>query len=100
MSAKPSWQKPARRSWIDLWCDSVLRGLDESKALYEWKYGKQLLYTQLLKEQLGDVLEGAQGLSESMSRLRQLATFLFRGFFGIEAAVEGNGGRTRRCVAD
>ena len=27
-------------------------GLDESKALYEWKYGKQLLYTQLLKEQL------------------------------------------------
>ena len=33
-------------------------GLDESKALYEWKYGKQLLYTQLLKEQLGDVLEG------------------------------------------
>ena len=46
-------------------------GLDESKALYEWKYGKQLLYTQLLKEQLGDVLEGAKGLSESMSRLRQ-----------------------------
>ena len=24
-------------------------GLDESKALYEWKYGKQLLYTQILK---------------------------------------------------
>ena len=24
-------------------------GLDESKALYEWKYGKQLLYTQLLR---------------------------------------------------
>ena len=24
-------------------------GLDESKALYEWKYGKQLLYTQVLK---------------------------------------------------
>ena len=29
-------------------------GLDEAKALYEWKYGKQLLYTQVLKEQLGD----------------------------------------------
>ena len=25
-------------------------GLDESKAIYEWKYGKQLLYTQVLKE--------------------------------------------------
>lgn len=31
-------------------------GLDEAKALYEWKYGKQLLYTQLLKERLDEVL--------------------------------------------
>ena len=46
-------------------------GLDESKALYEWKYGKQLLYTQLLKEQLGDVMDGARGLTESMNRLHQ-----------------------------
>ena len=52
-------------------------GLDESKALYEWKYGKQLLYTQLLKEQLGDVLEGAQGLSESMARLRQFGDVFY-----------------------
>ena len=37
-------------------------GLDEAKALYEWKYGKQLLYTQILKEQLGDILGGAKGL--------------------------------------
>jgi MoxR-like ATPase len=27
-------------------------GLDDSKALYEWKYGKQLLYTQILKEKV------------------------------------------------
>jgi len=52
-------------------------GLDESKALYEWKYGKQLLYTQLLKEQLGEVLEGAQGLSESMARLRQFGDVFY-----------------------
>jgi len=44
-------------------------GLDEAKALYEWKYGKQLLYTQILKEQLGDILEGATGLKESIQRL-------------------------------
>jgi MoxR-like ATPase len=25
-------------------------GLDEAKALYEWEYAKQLLYTQILKE--------------------------------------------------
>ena len=52
-------------------------GLDESKALYEWKYGKQLLYTQLLKEQLGDVLDGAKGLNESMSRLHQFSDVFY-----------------------
>ena len=44
-------------------------GLDESKALYEWKYGKQLLYTQLLKEKLGEVMEGAETLSASYQKL-------------------------------
>ena len=28
-------------------------GLDDSRALYEWQYGKQLLYTQMLKERIG-----------------------------------------------
>ena len=34
-------------------------GLDESKALYEWEYAKQLLYTQLLKDKIGELTEGA-----------------------------------------
>ena len=34
-------------------------GLDESKALYEWKYGKQLLYTQILKDRMGEALADA-----------------------------------------
>ena len=46
-------------------------GLDESKALYEWKYGKQLLYTQILKDKLNEVLDGAEGLTASMEKLRQ-----------------------------
>lgn len=46
-------------------------GLDESKALYEWKYGKQLLYTQILREKLSEVLEGTQGLDAAMERLHQ-----------------------------
>ncbi len=44
-------------------------GLDEHKALYEWEYAKQLLYTQLLKEKLGELLSGAQSLSEALGRL-------------------------------
>tara|TARA_B110000444_G_C18771053_1_gene562533 strand:- start:155 stop:1087 length:933 start_codon:yes stop_codon:yes gene_type:complete len=46
-------------------------GLDESKALYEWKYGKQLLYTQVLKEKLGDVLQGTNSLVEAVGKLHQ-----------------------------
>ena len=34
-------------------------GLDESKALYEWEYSKQLLYTQMLRDKIGEVIEGA-----------------------------------------
>jgi MoxR-like ATPase len=44
-------------------------GLDESKALYEWKYGKQLLYTQLLKDKLGEMMQGAHTLAASIERL-------------------------------
>ena len=52
-------------------------GLDEAKALYEWKYGKQLLYTQVLKEKLGDLLQGAQGLAESIERLHQFGDIFY-----------------------
>ena len=52
-------------------------GLDESKALYEWKYGKQLLYTQVLKEQIGDVLQGATDLHQSMERLHDFSDVFF-----------------------
>ena len=44
-------------------------GLDESKALYEWKYGKQLLYTQILKDQVGAQLAGAADMTSAMERL-------------------------------
>src|SRR5512138_3206441 len=44
-------------------------GLDESKALYEWEYSKQLLYTQLLRDKLNDTLGTAGSLSEAADRL-------------------------------
>lgn len=52
-------------------------GLDEAKALYEWKYGKQLLYTQVLKEKLGDLLHGAHGLAESVQRLHDFGDIFY-----------------------
>ncbi|MEQ9643432.1 MAG: MoxR family ATPase [Alphaproteobacteria bacterium] len=52
-------------------------GLDESKALYEWKYGKQLLYTQVLKEKLGDILDGAEGLDGAMARLNDFGDLFY-----------------------
>ena len=44
-------------------------GLDESKALYEWEYAKQLLYTQILKDKLSALLEGEKTLSDAVARL-------------------------------
>ena len=52
-------------------------GLDEAKAIYEWKYGKQLLYTQVLKEKLSEVMTGAHGLQQSITRLHEFDDVFF-----------------------
>lgn len=52
-------------------------GLDEAKAIYEWKYGKQLLYTQVLKEALDEVLDGAKGFAQSVNRLHEFGDIFF-----------------------
>ncbi|MFL9500265.1 AAA family ATPase [Rhodopseudomonas palustris] len=52
-------------------------GLDEAKALYEWKYAKQLLYTQILKDKLGEVLGGAQTLTDALGRLHDFGDVFF-----------------------
>jgi MoxR-like ATPase len=44
-------------------------GLDEGKALYEWKYAKQLLYTQLLRERIGELIADAPSLPEAVTRI-------------------------------
>src|ERR1700693_5799713 len=44
-------------------------GLDEGKALYEWEYAKQLLYTQILKDKVSEVLVGTKGLAEAVDRI-------------------------------
>jgi MoxR-like ATPase len=44
-------------------------GLDEPKALYEWEYAKQLLYTQILKDKISEVVGGAKTLTEAVDRI-------------------------------
>jgi len=44
-------------------------GLDEAKALYEWEYAKQLLYTQILKDKIGQVLQEAQTLQQAVDHI-------------------------------
>ena len=52
-------------------------GLDESKALYEWKYGKQLLYTQILKDHMGAALTDAPDMATAMDRLHGTGDLFF-----------------------
>ncbi len=54
------------RQLIRLQC---YEGLDETKALYEWEYSKQLLYTQLLRDKLNDELGKAGSLAEAADKL-------------------------------
>jgi MoxR-like ATPase len=61
-----AWAAAAGRELIRLQC---YEGLDETKALYEWEYAKQLLYTQLLHDTLHDLLAGANSLAQAADRL-------------------------------
>ncbi|MBS0014192.1 MAG: MoxR family ATPase [Desulfobacterales bacterium] len=46
-------------------------GLDEAKALYEWEYAKQLLYTQMIKEKINDLIAGAASIAEAVERIAE-----------------------------
>ncbi|MCU0658238.1 MAG: MoxR family ATPase [Polyangiaceae bacterium] len=52
-------------------------GVDESRALYEWDYARQLLYTQLLRDALGRELAGASSLDEAARRLAPAEAIFF-----------------------
>ncbi len=54
------------REMIRLQC---YEGLDEAKALYEWEYAKQLLYTQMVKDKVADVVDRAGSLTEAVERI-------------------------------
>lgn len=52
-------------------------GQDETKALYEWDYGKQLLYTQVLKEKIGQLVADADTLGEAVDRIAAQESVFF-----------------------
>jgi MoxR-like ATPase len=58
--------KALGREMIRLQC---YEGLDEAKALYEWEYSKQLLYTQILKDKVSETIAGAGSLAEAAARV-------------------------------
>jgi MoxR-like ATPase len=61
-----AWAGAMGRRLIRLQC---YEGLDEAKALYEWEYAKQMLYTQLLRDKLQDIIGQAQTLGEAADRI-------------------------------
>jgi MoxR-like ATPase len=63
-----AWAAATKRNLIRLQC---YEGLDEAKALYEWEYAKQMLYTQLLRDKLSELLTGSGSLSQAADRLAE-----------------------------
>ncbi|MBN1681036.1 MAG: MoxR family ATPase [Anaerolineae bacterium] len=63
-----AWAAATNRELVRLQC---YEGLDESKALYEWEYAKQMLYTQLLRDKLSDLLASTHSLTEAADQLAQ-----------------------------
>ncbi|HRL10632.1 MAG TPA: MoxR family ATPase, partial [Aggregatilineales bacterium] len=61
-----AWAKATGKPLIRLQC---YEGLDESKALYEWEYAKQMLYTQLLRDKLSQILADTGSLTEAADRI-------------------------------
>ncbi len=66
------------RDLIRLQC---YEGLDEAKALYEWEYSKQLLYTQILKERFTEVMADATTLAEAAERVGREDSVFFSEHF-------------------
>jgi MoxR-like ATPase len=64
----------AGRTLVRLQC---YEGLDEARALYEWEYGKQLLYTQLLSGRIGEAVRGAGSLAEAADRIAEEGNVFF-----------------------
>ncbi len=68
----------------DLYRLQCYEGLDEAKALYEWAYPKQLLYTQILRDKIGELLLGSLSLAEAVARIASHEDAFFSERFLLE----------------
>lgn len=62
-------------------------GIDEGKALYDWEYGKQLLYTQLLRTQLDSYLSESADLRAAVERLSAEESLFFSQNFLVQRPI-------------
>jgi MoxR-like ATPase len=62
-------------------------GIDEGKALYDWEYGKQLLYTQMLRTQLDNQLSNATDLRDAVERLASEESLFFSQNFLVQRPI-------------
>ena len=62
-------------------------GLDETRALYEWEYGKQLLYTQILRDKISRVFADVDDLRDAVEQLRLHEDVFFSEHFIVRRPV-------------
>jgi MoxR-like ATPase len=62
-------------------------GIDESKALYDWEYGKQMLYTQLLKSTLDQYLDGVNGIAAAIEKMSKEEDAFFSENFLLQRPI-------------
>ncbi len=76
----------SKRRLLRLQC---YEGQDETKALYEWDYGKQMLYTQILREKIGQVVADAADIREAVERIgAQESVFFSERFLAARPLLE------------
>ena len=64
-------------------------GQDETKALYDWDYGKQLLYTQILRDKIAELLGDTHDLAEAVEAVSaQESLFFSERFLAVRPLLE------------
>ncbi len=73
--------KVLKRPLVRMQC---YEGLDESRALYEWEYGKQLLFTQILRDKIAGLYQDTNTLQEAVEQLGGEESVFFSEKFLLE----------------
>jgi MoxR-like ATPase len=62
-------------------------GLDETRALYEWEYGKQLMYTQILRDKISRLFADVDDLRDAVETLRKHEDVFFSEHFIVRRPI-------------